>query len=130
MVGLGVLLPSMAWADEGEARGVVDKGVTGVWVLANISYAGMRAQNNPAGVWRVLAFLGGLPGTLLSYLAIREGSNRAYGVVLTDPATVAPSWERRTSPHKRAAWSPPAPSSGGPVPAKGEAPESRPEGGS
>src|SRR5262245_486009 len=55
-------------------------GVSGLWILANISYAGMRAQNNPSVGWRILAFLFGFPGTLLTYLAVSEGGERAYGI--------------------------------------------------
>lgn len=58
------------------------EGVSALWILANASYAGMRAQAHPSIAWRVLAFLLGLPATLLSFLAIREGSERAYGVEL------------------------------------------------
>ncbi len=57
-------------------------GVSGIWVLANISYAGMRAQNNPDVLWRILSFIFGLPGTIVTLLAVREGSMRAYGVNL------------------------------------------------
>lgn len=57
-------------------------GVSGLWVLANVSYAGMRAQSNPNAVWRVLAFIFGLPGTLLTFLVVQEGGERAYGVDL------------------------------------------------
>ena len=59
-----------------------DTGVSGLWILANISYAGMRAQNNPTIIWRVLSFIFGFPGTLLSMICIDEGSNRAYGINL------------------------------------------------
>jgi hypothetical protein len=58
-------------------------GVSAIWLLANICYAGMRAQGHPSRLWRVLSFLFGLPGTLLSWLVIKEGSNRAYGINLT-----------------------------------------------
>ncbi len=51
-----------------------------LWILANISYAGMRAQSNPSARWRILSFLVGLPGTLLSFFVIGEGSGRAYGI--------------------------------------------------
>lgn len=59
-----------------------DTGVSAVWVLANLCYAGMRAQNSSNTLGRVLAFLFGLPGTLLTWLVVREGSERAYGVDL------------------------------------------------
>jgi len=58
----------------------VETGVSGIWILANVSYAGMRAQGNPSTGWRIVAFLFGFPGTLVSTLAIREGSERAYGI--------------------------------------------------
>ena len=58
-------------------------GVSGFWVLANISYAGMRAQSDVnTGGWRVLAFILGLPGSILTFFAVKEGSERAYGVDL------------------------------------------------
>lgn len=61
---------------------VRDRGVSAIWVLANISYAGMRAQANPSSVWRILAFICGFPGTLLSFLVVRNGSEHAYGIEL------------------------------------------------
>ncbi|MBB6188048.1 hypothetical protein [Rhodanobacter sp. MP7CTX1] len=55
-------------------------GVSAIWILANISYAGMRAQNSSSSGWRIVSFLFGFPGTFLSYLVVVEGSERAYGV--------------------------------------------------
>jgi hypothetical protein len=57
-----------------------DTGISGLWVLANISFAGMRAQNNPSVIWRTLAFLFGLPGTILTFFVVAEGIERAYGI--------------------------------------------------
>jgi len=57
-------------------------GVSSIWILANISYAGMRAQDSRSIGWRILALIFGFPGTLLSLMVIREGSERAYGVDL------------------------------------------------
>lgn len=57
-----------------------DTGISAIWILANFSYAGMRAQNSPSSGWRILAFLFGLPGTLLTFFVVQEGSERAYGV--------------------------------------------------
>jgi hypothetical protein len=57
-----------------------DTGVSAIWILANISYAGMRAQDNPHSGWRVLSFIFGFPGTLLTFLVVREGGERAYGI--------------------------------------------------
>ena len=59
---------------------VKQTGVSGLWVLANISYAGMRAQGHKSFGWRVASFIFGLPGTLLSFFVIEEGSGRAYGI--------------------------------------------------
>ena len=61
---------------------IQDTGISGLWVLANISYAGMRAQNNPSRLWRILAFIFGLPGTIITFFAVTEGSDRAYGIDL------------------------------------------------
>ena len=60
----------------------VDTGVSALWMLANICYAGMKAQANPSVIWRILSFLFGFPGTLLSWFVVREGSERAYGIDL------------------------------------------------
>ena len=60
----------------------VDTGVSGLWMLANICYAGMKAQANPHFGWRILSFVFGFPGTLLSLIVVSEGSERAYGVDL------------------------------------------------
>ena len=65
-------------------------------MLANISYAGMLAQNNPDRGWRIIAFIFGLPGTLVSALAVKEGSMRAYGVQLGPvPAPAAEDQARK-----------------------------------
>jgi hypothetical protein len=50
-----------------------------LWVFANISYAAMRAQNNPSAGWRIVSFIFGFPGTLLSYFIVDEGGERMYG---------------------------------------------------
>ena len=82
MVGLTALIPLSAAAQEvaSQAQRPVSIGVSGIWVLANFSYAGMRAQNSSSSGWRILAFIFGFPGTLISFLAIQEGGERAYGV--------------------------------------------------
>lgn len=59
-----------------------DTGISGLWILANVSFAGMRAQNHRSVVWRVLAFIFGFPGTLVTFLAVTEGGERAYGIDL------------------------------------------------
>ena len=78
-----ILRPLVAFAqDTGTttADSVQQTGISGVWMLANISYAGMRAQGNPNLGWLIISFIFGFPGTLVSLLAIKEGSERAYGI--------------------------------------------------
>ena len=46
------VLPHAAYAEATErAR---DTGVSAIWLLANFSYAGMRAQNHPSAGWRAV----------------------------------------------------------------------------
>jgi peptidoglycan/LPS O-acetylase OafA/YrhL len=61
---------------------IQDTGISGLWILANISFAGMRAQNNRSVFWRTLAFVVGLPGTIVTFFVVPEGSDHAYGVDL------------------------------------------------
>ena len=60
--------------------GSQDTGVSALWILANICYAAMRAQGSQSRGWRILAFIFGFPGTLLSWLVVGENSGRAYGI--------------------------------------------------
>lgn len=57
-----------------------DSGVSAIWVLANFCYAGMRAQDHPSVAWRVVSFIFGFPGTLLTMWFVSEGGERVYGV--------------------------------------------------
>jgi hypothetical protein len=57
-----------------------DCGVSAVWVFANLSFTGMRAQAKGSLFWKVLTFISGFPGTLLTLLVVAEGSERAYGI--------------------------------------------------
>lgn len=60
---------------------IIKVGMGSIALLGNLSYAGMRAQNKPEnGNSRKLAFICGFPHTVISYFAIVEGSERAYGV--------------------------------------------------
>jgi hypothetical protein len=78
---LSWLVPAIAWAGDSDSASEIGKrGITGLSVLANISYAGMRAQNHPSRGWRIAAFIFGFPGTLLSFFFVAEGGNRAYGI--------------------------------------------------
>jgi hypothetical protein len=60
----------------------VDISFSAIWIFANIAYAGMRAQGKGDKLWRVISFVAGFPGTLLTFALVREGSERAYGVDL------------------------------------------------
>jgi len=75
---------SAAWAQASATAQsqIQDTGISGLWVLANVSFAGMRAQNNRSVLWRTLAFIFGLPGTIVTFFAVAEGSDRAYGIDL------------------------------------------------
>lgn len=77
-----VLLASLAtWANSGgAARDAGDGGASAVWIFANLSFAGMRAQNSSSKGWRIVAFIFGFPGTLLSLLVVDEGGERVYGI--------------------------------------------------
>lgn len=78
---LGVLLlAAFVGFDRKDIESARDTGVSGLWILANISFAGMRAQDHPSFFWRIVAGIFGFPGTILSLLCIVEGSERAYGI--------------------------------------------------
>lgn len=54
-----------------------------LWSLANISYAGMRAQGqDKTWGWRKIAFVWGFPSTFITYLFVEYGGKRAYGIDL------------------------------------------------
>ena len=59
-----------------------DTGVSGLWILANVSFVVMRAQNNPSVLWRTLAFIFPIPGTIVTFFVVDDGSDRAYGIDL------------------------------------------------
>ncbi len=65
-----------------DSKLTVSLGAGGIWYLANFSFIGMRAQASTAVGWKIAAFIFGFPGTLLTYLVVRKGSERAYGVEL------------------------------------------------
>jgi len=77
-----VLLASLAtWANgAGTARDAGDGGASAIWIFANLSFAAMRAQNSSSKGWRIVAFIFGFPGTLLSLLIVDEGGERVYGI--------------------------------------------------
>lgn len=71
---------SSAFAQASSQYQIQDTGISGLWVLANISFAGMRAQNNRSVFWRTVAFIFGFPGTIVTFFAVAEGGERAYGI--------------------------------------------------
>ena len=84
ITALLVLVPAplMAEAVERAQDAARDTGISAIWLLANVSFAGMRAQGHPSVAWRFISFFFGFPGTLLSVIAVREGGERAYGIDL------------------------------------------------
>jgi hypothetical protein len=80
LVACLLCVPLRLRADTGDRA--QDTGLSAIWLLANLCYAGMRAQNSENDIGRALAFLLGLPGTLLTLVVVEEGSERAYGVDL------------------------------------------------
>jgi hypothetical protein len=78
-IGMAVILAGFS-DSQVDLRDARDTGGYGLWILANISYAGMRAQNHQSTGWRISSFIFGFPGTFLSWLCVQEGSDRAYGV--------------------------------------------------
>ena len=79
LLSIAPLTAAAAEASQGQGS-AARSGVSAIWILANISYAGMRAQNSTSAGWRVVAFIFGFPGTLITFLAVGEGSERAYGI--------------------------------------------------
>lgn len=81
---LALAAPAAALAHESERviRQAPALGMTGLWLLANAAYAGMRAQDSQSHNARAIAFLFGLPLSLLTLIVVEEGSERAYGVDL------------------------------------------------
>jgi hypothetical protein len=57
-----------------------DCGVSAVWVFANLTFTAMRAQASGSTFWKVLTFILGFPGTLLTLFVVTKGSERAYGI--------------------------------------------------
>ena len=57
-------------------------GASAIWIFANLSFTGMRAQAQGSTVWKVITFLFGFPRTLLTLLVVPSGSERAYGIDL------------------------------------------------
>ena len=67
-------------ADSSSTTPGTEGGVSAVWIFANLSFTGMRAQAKGTTVWKVIAFIFGFPGTLLTLLVVNKGAERAYGI--------------------------------------------------
>lgn len=83
MLGLGVALLAPLEIT-GQSSSSVPAGSEGggsaVWIFANLSFTAMRAQNKGSGFWKVVTFICGFPGTLLTLIVVEKGSERAYGI--------------------------------------------------
>jgi len=55
-------------------------GASATWIFANLSFTGMRAQDKGTTFWKVVTFIFGFPGTLLTLMVVERGSQRAYGI--------------------------------------------------
>jgi hypothetical protein len=62
------------------SQNIVYVGMGSISILSNIVYAGLRAQGKNLPTHRTLSFIGGFPHTIVSYFAVEEGSQVAYGV--------------------------------------------------
>lgn len=82
IAGTLITLPASAEQLSSQTVTVTEAGVSGIWILANLSDAGMRAQGSASSGWRIVAFLFGFPGTLVSYFAVKNAGERAYEVDL------------------------------------------------
>jgi Na+/melibiose symporter-like transporter len=82
VIGFVMLASLVTWASTTgtTARDAGDGGASAVWIFANLSFAGMRAQNSSSKGWRIIAFIFGFPGTLLSLFVVEEGGERVYGI--------------------------------------------------
>lgn len=82
LIALVLSIPLATWASSTGTTtwDAGDGGALAVWIFANLSFAGMRAQNSSSKGWRIVAFIFGFPGTLLSCLMVDESSERAYGI--------------------------------------------------
>jgi hypothetical protein len=57
-----------------------DCGVSALWIFANLSFTAMRAQGRGSSFWKVLTFIFGFPGTLVTLFVVTKGGERAYGI--------------------------------------------------
>jgi hypothetical protein len=78
-LALGALcLPALAQGTSSPTG--TEGGASAIWTFANLSFTGMRAQATGTTFWKVVTFIFGFPGTLLTLLIVARGSERAYGI--------------------------------------------------
>ena len=77
LVALGTM--TFAFGSDSSHTGT-EGGTSAVWVFANFSFTGMRAQAKGTTFWKVVTFIFGFPGTLLTLFVVDKGSQRAYGI--------------------------------------------------
>jgi len=77
-----LVLPAFASAEDLSAPVGAQGGASVLWIFANLSFTGMWAQAKGATLWKVIAFILGFPGTLLTLIIVKAGSERAYGIDL------------------------------------------------
>lgn len=96
-LGGALLWVSLCVASAAGAQSAVqvrETGASGIRLLANFCYTGMRAQEHPSVGWRLVSFIFGLPGTLLTWNLVPESEERALSkyaapkTLLPDPARV------------------------------------------
>jgi hypothetical protein len=82
------------------------EGVSAIWIFANLSFTAMRAQDKGSDFWKVVSFIFGFPGTLLTLLVVEKGCERAYGMDMP---------RRSLTPEAVGSQTVPSPSSLGPA---------------
>ena len=59
-----------------------------IWVFANLSFTAMRAQDSGSTFWKVVTFIFGFPGTLLTLIVVNRGAEHAYGIDMPRKPTI------------------------------------------
>jgi hypothetical protein len=72
--------PAFGFQSAGSIPTGSECGASALWIFANLSFAGMRAQNGGAAFWKIASFIFGFPGTALTLLVVQKGGERAYGI--------------------------------------------------
>jgi hypothetical protein len=80
LLALATAMLAMTAQDNYTLENVRFGGSSATWIFANICYAGMRAQAHPSLFWSVVTFIGGFPGTFLTFFVVKRGGERAYGI--------------------------------------------------